>query len=637
MKWVKWIIPLTVAVAFLAALFMGIRRFGLPDSYSTVAVLEEPWEYRTDTGESGEIYLPWVAFLAPGTKEIRLTTTLPEWEGEAYALHFTSMEQTVEVLVDGKSRYLYGTSTDAEDFIYRSAHHINQVALKQSDSGRKITIVYRAPALFITELGLLREVRIGTMGDLVLYQFGKSVPYFFISFFTILIILAALVLLTTYKGMPLRGNLSVLLLAVCAVLFFNSENTALWSVFCHSAVLSALIDWTFYYLDPVIHFTAWASMYAAGWKFRGNFRRWIPLVLGICYSVAAVLSMAGVFNFNLTRPFFMTVGFIFTLFLVKDHIRRPTKERPESLAFAVLVLLTGYYLDYIKYCLMILPVSAQWSVFLQLKLPFQFFTGIALVAFSALALRITMAQLARREAENEVKSATALLQAKYAKQQYEDIVQRDKSLRSLNHDMRFHFRTVAAFLADGQTEEAERYLAKFGDMLKSVRHSPWCADYVSDITIGWYAERFLQHNIPFTVTANIPALKEDAHADMSCILSNALQNALEGCEGQEEPFVRLLARKKGGQLLLRIENRCDRMLSPAGEKFLTTKSGKGHGLGISSMEAAAYRQNGYLKVCAQDGVFRVDVVLCGVFAVKTHDGIPMPYGKEDEMVNIIDV
>lgn len=34
------------------------------------------------------------------------------------------------------------------------------------------------------------------------------------------------------------------------------------------------------------------------------------------------------------------------------------------------ILPAGHYLDYMKYCLMILPVSSRWSVFLQLKISF---------------------------------------------------------------------------------------------------------------------------------------------------------------------------------------------------------------------------------------------------------------------------
>lgn len=611
MKWIKWIVPLFVAVAFLAALPVGIERFGFPTGSSTVKVMDGSWTYMTDTGQYGSITLPNVLSLPVGTEEVRLTTTLPEWTDEAYALHFVSMEQMVEVLIDGERRYTYGTSPDAADFVYLSAHHINQAILKQEDSGREVTIIYRSSPLFLAELGLLREVRIGTMSDLVLNEFGRSIPYTAISFFVILTCLLSLIMLITYRDMSLRGNLCVLLLTVVTVAFFNSENNALWSILHHSPILSALVDWSFYYLDPIVHFAAWLSLYVAGWKLRG-FARWMPPVFGIFYIVATALSLTGFFNFNLVRPVFMVTGFVFTFFWIRSYMDHRQKEHM-GFGAAVLILLAGYYLDYMKYCLMLLPMNARWSVFLQLKIQFNFFTGIALIIFSVLALRETMEQLARHKADIKVEAVAALLQAEHAKQQYESIVQRDVSLRSIKHDMQFHFRTASAMLSEGKTEEAERYLADLGNTVAAMRVSPWCADYVANITIGWYADQFSKQDIPFSVTADIPEIREDAYADISCILSNALQNALEGCTGQVEPFVRLSAKPKGNELLLRIENRCSNALSSQ-QVFHTTKAGEGHGMGIASMEAAAKRQNGYFKACAKKGVFRMDVVLCGVFA-----------------------
>lgn len=613
MKYAKWILPALVAVSFMAAVYAGVRRFGFPEAGSTVEDIDGVWTYVTDTGMEGTTTLPGVLFLPKGTGEVRLTTTLPEWTEEGYALQFITIEQTVEVWINGEKRYTYGTTPEDADFVYLSAHHINQVVLGREDSGGEVTLIYRAPSIFLTELGRLREMRIGSMNDLTLARFGRSTLYIIVSFFAILTTTLSLTLLITYRGMPLRENLSVLLLAVVATAFINSENNALWSVFHHSAVLPALMDWIFYYVDPLVQYMAWLVLYATGWRLRGMWR-WMLFFLG-GYSVMTVLSLAGFITFNLGRPFYVVTGFFFTLFWIKNHIRLHHGGRPGFPA-AVLVLLAGYYLDYFKYLMMLLPMNAEWSVFLQLRLPLQFFTGVALVIFSVMVLDETMEQLAKRKADVEVEAETALLLAEYAKQQYESIVQRDVSLRSIKHDMQFYFRTVSAMLADGKIEEAGRYLADLGDTVSVLRISPWCADYVANIAIGWYADQFSQQGIPFSVDVEIPAVREEAHSDINCILSNALQNALEGCAGHKDPFASLSAKPKGNDLLIRVENRCGSGLS-ALQDFPTTKHGEGHGLGIVGMKAAAKRHNGYFKACASEEVFRVDVVLCGVLAAQT--------------------
>lgn len=51
--------------------------------------------------------------------------------------------------------------------------------------------------------------------------------------------------------------------------------------------------------------------------------------------------------------------------------------------------------------------------------------------------------------------------------------------------------------------------------MAALRVSSWCADYVANITIGWYADQFSQKDIPFSVTADIPEIREAFHADIS--------------------------------------------------------------------------------------------------------------------------
>ena len=77
-----------------------------------------------------------------------------------------------------------------------------------------------------------------------------------ISFFAILTVLLSFIMLVLYRDLPFRNNLCMLLLAVVLVLFLNSQNWIFWPIFHYSFTLSALIDWTFFYLDPIIQFTA---------------------------------------------------------------------------------------------------------------------------------------------------------------------------------------------------------------------------------------------------------------------------------------------------------------------------------------------------------------------------------------------
>ena len=375
----KWIVPVLTAAAFLTAMWYGINTYGWPGYTSTARALPGPWAYETDAGDAGLVRLPWTLALPSGTGQVALTAVLPEWEDEGYALHFKTMEQAVEVRVGGETRYTFGGSAGAKDFVYRAATHINEVPLTQADSGRDVAIILRSPPLFRTELGLLRAIWFGTQGDLVRHQFHDGLFTMLVSLSTLLITFSALLILLTYQGASLKQNLRLFLLAVLAVLFFNTENAALWPIFHHSPVLSSLLDWFFYILDPLLPLAAWMVLYTLGLRFRRWQKIW-ALGTGCAYIAATALSLFGAFPFNLTRPPFMVCSMAFTLALVLG--RRGEDGALPALTVPVLILLLGYYLDYLKYVLMVLPFSARWSSFLQLELPFQFCTGVALTAFS---------------------------------------------------------------------------------------------------------------------------------------------------------------------------------------------------------------------------------------------------------------
>ncbi|MDO5146514.1 MAG: GHKL domain-containing protein [Eubacteriales bacterium] len=613
MKRIVWILSVAVGVVLMAVLVAGAARFGIPVSQTTTYALKGPWEYETSYGGQGKIQLPCNLELQPGMGNgtVILHTVLPRWTEEGYALQFESAEQTAEVYIGEEKRYTYGAEdVNAEDFVYVSAKHINQIPLMLSDRGKEVRICLKSPSLFSAELGLLGEVWIGTQGDLLLRQISEGIPYILIGLFVILLTLSAALMLLTYRGAVLAPNFALCLLAVMAVLFYNAENTGLWAAFHYSPVLSSLVDWGFYYLDSAIPIAAWLVIYVDGYPFFRWQRIWACVTGGI-YIATVGCSLLGWFNFHLTRPLFMASSCIMTLGFLFQKRKSGPKLR-ESLAFPVFVYLTGYYLDYLKYVLVLLPVVSRMIATLQMNLSAQFYSGIALIIFPLLTMWITMNRLTVQVADTMTQAATAELQAKYAIAQYESVCQSVKSVRQLKHDIQHHFRTVATLLQQKKEEEAERYLAGLTDMAGELRPFAYCKDHVADITIGWYAEQFAARSIPFQVDVEIPGLPAEANADICCVLSNALQNALEGSSHVSSPQVWLWARPKGAALRIRVENKCCQEKLDT-DHFSTSKKEKGHGLGLSSIKAAAQRCDGFFQVQVSQDVFQLIVVLNHMF------------------------
>lgn len=106
MKYLKLIVLPLMLLSLLGGLLAGVVRFGWPENKTTVRELTGPWHYEIGDGQTNELFLPATLTMPPNAGQVHLTITLPEWDGEGYALHFSSIQQAVEVKVGGETLLL---------------------------------------------------------------------------------------------------------------------------------------------------------------------------------------------------------------------------------------------------------------------------------------------------------------------------------------------------------------------------------------------------------------------------------------------------------------------------------------------------------------------------------------------------
>lgn len=615
MKYLKWIVLPLVILSLLIGLLVGVLRFGWPENETTVQELTGPWGYETDAGQTGTLFLPWPLAVPTGTGQVRLTMMLPEWEGEGYALHFSTIQQTVEVMVGGETRYTYGASPGDPDFVYHSASHINRVPLGITDSGKELTIIYSASPLFFIELGLLREVWFGTESDLVLHHFLISLPFMLVAVFALLSVLSTFLMLATYRGAPVLANFCTLLLALIVIMPFTSEFTILWPVFHHAPKLSILCDWSFFFFDALVAPAAWLTMYTANWNFRG-WRGRAAHLYGYAFVVAVVLSLAGLFNFNLTRPPFMVASALLTICLLVDRKKHVGSNQPYGLALPALVLLGGYYIDYMKYCLMILPITGKVSVFLQFKLPFQFFTGITLVVFAMLVLRATMSELAHRQSAVREEMSKQKSDAKFLQLSATSMAERlrlmDESAHRQSlaaHDRRHFNSMVLELLEQGQSGEAIAILQQ-QTASRPVFNKRYCENTAVNAAVCYYAARAEEKEIATDIVLEIPNELSIDSLELAMALANLLENAIHGCDALPDGVKRQIrfTCRHMGRLVLEISNPCT-VDSTLDENGYPASRQDGHGLGTKSVFAFAMKYDGELFYRIENGIFIVRLLV----------------------------
>ena len=109
--------------------------------------------------------------------------------------------------------------------------------------------------------------------------------------------------------------------------------------------------------------------------------------------------------------------------------------------------------------------------------------------------------------------------------------------------------------------------------------------------------------IAVTAEANLPPELSLTDLELSIVIGNLLDNAIEGCRSAAgEKFLRLSLRMKGDMLYFYLLNSAGKKQKKVGSLFRTGKTGA-HGFGLHRAEAIVKQHGGWGKYNSEDGAF----------------------------------
>lgn len=188
-------------------------------------------------------------------------------------------------------------------------------------------------------------------------------------------------------------------------------------------------------------------------------------------------------------------------------------------------------------------------------------------------------------------------------------------IRQMRHEMKHHLNALSLYMKSGDYSGAQNYLDKFADIMAEMPVAEYTPHPLLNSILTEYRDRAQKENISVTyhivVTETIPM--EDT--DLCCLLTNLLDNALNGClqAAISQRYIRLRIRQNGAFLFLSCVNSCDASsLQYANGRLATTKTkdAGSHGLGISVMKNISAKYNGAFRTEISDDSFTAIVNLC---------------------------
>lgn len=242
-----------------------------------------------------------------------------------------------------------------------------------------------------------------------------------------------------------------------------------------------------------------------------------------------------------------------------------------------------------------------------------FFLAILIIG---IVLVLTMILFKHIEKRNiEYTNVLLQLQKSEANQMYiESINQKDEGLRILVHDIKNHLQSMAVLNEQGENEKLSKYIDDLVRRANLKAANDISTNKLLNAIVYRYYNQAISKKIKFSYDVRDVNIENIEEIDITSILCNLLDNAMEGCSGSN-PFIDLIIHsgQSAESIVISVVNSC--LKNPIVDKkgkLITSKNNKTiHGYGLESVRKTAEKYGGEVNVyyLNEDETFHATVIL----------------------------
>ncbi|BCN29424.1 ATP-binding protein [Anaeromicropila herbilytica] len=212
------------------------------------------------------------------------------------------------------------------------------------------------------------------------------------------------------------------------------------------------------------------------------------------------------------------------------------------------------------------------------------------------------------------------------KKHIEDMEQLYDGIRGMKHDLKNYTFEIEALLSLEKEDHGE-YQSEINQYLQGIYTSLDKFDMkyktgnpIIDVVLNRKYQQAKENEITFTSNLIYPKNLNISAFDLSIILNNALDNALEACMNRRlridknDTFITLNAYQKGKMFFIEVNNNFHGSIKYQDHKkeLATTKTDQGiHGMGIKNIRNCADKYFGELLIEVKEDVFQLTIMLQG--------------------------
>lgn len=191
--------------------------------------------------------------------------------------------------------------------------------------------------------------------------------------------------------------------------------------------------------------------------------------------------------------------------------------------------------------------------------------------------------------------------------------ERCMEMRTLRHDMRHYLSTAAGMISEERADEARDYIEtvlheKVDQTTAGVDTGNAVVDAVINSRIDSCVKRGIR--VKCMIDSNFGGVSD---TDLSILLSNALDNAVRGCNGTNGSEIELTIGMIKSFTCITVKNTIAQSVLKHNPKLETDKPDKSiHGFGIASMRKIADKYGGCVEFREEGHRFAIEIWLAGI-------------------------
>lgn len=333
------------------------------------------------------------------------------------------------------------------------------------------------------------------------------------------------------------------------------------------------------------------------------------IILIICSYIVSLFSIK---DFTLNKYFSILLRNLIQLVFIPiifTYFKNPYKEMLKSVSNKV-INITSFYSIVIFLAL----------IWFYKKYPYKFINSYGFIDSIIVIMIIILSYIiifiaiwsANKNMKLEYKLKIIDTQVELQKQNYRTLNKSLENYYSFKHDIRHHVMVMKSMIDTKNYIAASEYVNKFSETEICNSVDMLCKNLSIDSIMKYYMSIAIKSNIEFKINLKIPENINIDNLDLSIVIGNCVENAIEACNKiiDERPkYIDIKAEIKGYNLLVKIKNSFNGQVLIEGNNLKTTKKSDGHGIGVSNVRKIAKKYNGFFDIKYTDSEFEVYIIM----------------------------